>query len=72
MNHIVDGYIDEQGRIVRNGVFDPVRKALAQLLHFFHCLFLDIQGIGAGELVNCNRGGRFLVYPGIPVIFFSP
>src|SRR5262249_28456813 len=54
---------DVRRGVVADGVVHPLGKALFQLLHFPADGVGDVEGVGAGELVDAEADRRFAVEP---------
>ncbi len=55
LENFADRLVDERRRVVDDGVVDAGRETVLQLLHPILDALGDIQGVGAGQLINRQR-----------------
>ncbi len=61
VNHCFNGMPDEDRWVIDNGVIDPLRKILLQLIHRMTDICGKLECVGAGRLKDRERDGGFVI-----------
>ena len=57
LEDLIDGFVDEWGGVVDDGVVETGGEPVSEILHFFTDEGGGVEGVGAGELVDGEGDG---------------